>query len=169
MSRTIQLAGLATAALLLWSAASSCDRTMAQVAQPMAFSHAKHHEEEISCTECHIRAEEGQYATTPRIATCMLCHDEPKGESGKDQQVRDFAERGEEIPWVRVNRVEGHVYFSHAVHMVGGAMECADCHGDMTTIDEPVTSSQVDWLTMGACMDCHEQRGATNDCLACHK
>jgi hypothetical protein len=48
-------------------------------------------------------------------------------------------------------------------------MTCQECHGDMTTLDEPVTRSQITGLDMAACMDCHDERGASNDCLICHK
>ena len=141
----------------------------AAIVQPMGFSHAKHFEEDASCLDCHIRSEEGQYATLPSLKACMLCHEEPQGESPEEPKVREYAERDEPIPWVRVNRVEGHVYFSHAPHIVLGGMECAECHGDMTTVDEPVTSSQIEGLTMKKCMDCHEERGVSNDCLLCHQ
>ncbi len=53
--------------------------------------------------------------------------------------------------------------------MVNGGLDCSDCHGDMTTLDDPVSRSQIEWLTMKACMDCHEERQVSNDCLVCHK
>jgi hypothetical protein len=48
-------------------------------------------------------------------------------------------------------------------------MECAACHGNMAAATTPVTTSQVDHLTMSRCMSCHSERSASNDCLACHK
>jgi hypothetical protein len=48
-------------------------------------------------------------------------------------------------------------------------MTCVECHGDMENRTAPVTESQIDGLSMRACMDCHFERGVTNDCLACHK
>ena len=139
------------------------------VVQPMGFSHAAHFAEDTACLDCHIRSEEGRYATLPGLKACLLCHEEPQGEDPEEPRVREFAELGDAIPWVRVNRVEAHVYFSHAPHVVLGEMDCADCHGDMTTVEQPLTSSQIEGLTMGACMDCHEDRNVSNDCLLCHQ
>ena len=147
----------------------TCDSHAATVDQPLAFSHAVHHEQDTACVDCHIRAEEGPWATIPGVETCMLCHDEAQGEHPDEPRIREYAESGEAIPWVQVNRVVGHVYFSHAPHVVQGGMECADCHGDMTTLEEPVTRSQIEWMTMDACMDCHEEQQVSNDCLLCHK
>lgn len=137
--------------------------------QPIAFDHARHHAEDLGCLDCHKTAETGPYASLPRIASCLLCHQEPKGESAEEARVREYAERKEEIPWVQVNRMPGHVYFSHAVHVKLAKMDCAECHGDMSVAKEPVTVSQVEHLTMRSCMECHSEKGASNDCLACHK
>jgi len=163
------LGGLALALGALALGLQACSPGLAQVVQPMTFSHATHHEEELACVDCHIRSEEGPYATIPKVKACLLCHEEAQGEHPDEGLIREYAERDEPIPWVQVNHVVGHVYFSHAPHVVTGEMECAECHGDMTTVDEPVTESQVDWLTMEACMDCHFERQVSNDCLLCHK
>jgi hypothetical protein len=103
------------------------------------------------------------------MATCRLCHEEAKGDSADEKKVREYLEKQEEIPWVQVNRMPGHVYFSHAMHVKIGKMECSACHGDMAHATEPVTVSQVEKLGMRTCMQCHTERGASNDCLACHK
>jgi hypothetical protein len=135
----------------------------------MAFSHSLHHEQDTTCLDCHLQAETGVYATLPSVKTCMLCHEEPQGDSPEEPKIREYAESGEPIPWVQVNRVEGHVYFSHAAHVSLGKMDCKECHGDMETLEVPVDRSQILGLTMDACMQCHEQREASNDCLICHK
>lgn len=162
---------LAPLAILLAPIAlvGGCGASGPRIEQPLNFSHAVHDEQDTACLDCHLSAEEGVYATIPGIKTCLLCHEEPQGESEHEPMVREYAEQGEPIPWVQVNHVEGHVYFSHAPHMVLAEMECADCHGEMTSLEEPPGYSQVSWLTMKACMDCHEERGASNDCLLCHK
>jgi hypothetical protein len=139
------------------------------LAQPIAFDHARHAEEELACLDCHKLAETSAHASLPLLATCMLCHAEAKGADPDEPKVRAFAGRGEQIPWVQVNRLPGHVYFSHAMHVKLGHMECADCHGNMAAAKLPVTTSQVDHLTMSKCMSCHRERAASNDCLACHK
>ena len=135
----------------------------------MGFSHAVHHEQDTACVDCHVGSEEGPYATIPGLKTCLLCHEEAQGEEPDEALIREYAERDEPIPWLQANHVVGHVYFSHAPHVVAGEMDCAECHGDMTTLDEPVRQSQIEGLTMGACMGCHEERQVSNDCLLCHK
>ncbi len=139
------------------------------IVQPIAFNHARHVQEELGCLDCHKTADTSPHAGTPRIVTCMLCHAEAKGVHPDEAKIRAFAERGEQIPWVQVNRMPGHVYFSHAMHVKIGAMECSACHGDMAAATEPVAISQVENMTMSRCMSCHSERGASNDCLACHK
>lgn len=138
-------------------------------AQPVAFDHALHAEQDLACLDCHATAESRPRASFPKLATCLLCHAEAQGEHPDEPRLRAFSERGAEIPWVQVNRSVGHVYFSHAMHVKLGKMECAECHGDMSAQHEPVTRSQVAHLSMSACMRCHAERGASNDCLVCHK
>ena len=138
-------------------------------AQPLAFNHALHAEQDLGCLDCHTEADKGAYATLPRVKACLLCHAEPQGEHPDEPKVRAFAEDPGAIPWVQVNRVAGHVYFSHEAHVRWGGMDCAECHGDVRRSTAPPTESQVDDLTMERCMECHSQRGASNDCLTCHK
>ena len=139
------------------------------IEQPIAFNHARHAEEGLGCLDCHAAAAEGEYATLPLLSTCQLCHAEALGESPEEAKLLEFVERGEEIPWRLVNRVEGHVYFHHAAHVTLGKMECSECHGDMTQASVPPPASQIADLSMRRCMECHSERYVTNDCIACHK
>ena len=45
------------------------------------------------------------------------------------------------------------------------ARSCAACHGDVSGMDIAV---QVESLSMGWCVDCHDSRDASRDCLVCH-
>jgi menaquinone reductase, multiheme cytochrome c subunit len=139
------------------------------VVQPIAFDHALHTQQDLACLDCHKTAETGPYAGTPKLATCLLCHAEAQGEHPDEARIREHAERGEEIAWVQVNRMAGHVYFSHAMHVKVGAMDCAECHGDMSSATTPPARSQIEHLSMSRCIECHAERGASNDCLTCHK
>lgn len=139
------------------------------IVQPIMFNHALHAEEDMACLDCHARADKGPYATYPPVATCLLCHGEAQGEHPDEPKIREFAESLGAIPWKRINRMDGHVYFSHEAHVRFAEMECATCHGDVASLAEPAGQSQVEHLTMERCMSCHEVEGVTNDCLACHK
>jgi hypothetical protein len=141
----------------------------AAAGQPIAFDHARHAQESLSCDDCHAKADEGPYATFPSLKQCLLCHKEKQGDHPDEPKLREYAEQGQEIPWVTVNRLVGHVYFSHVAHVRFGAMECVECHGDMSQAKEPPQRSQIEGLSMARCMQCHEQRGASLDCIACHK
>ncbi len=166
MTRRIGTIGAAALAVVLGLAFKSREPV---VRQPIAFDHALHKDQNLSCSDCHARAETTPYAGLPAIKQCLLCHKEPQGQHPDEARIREYADKGEEIPWIQVNRLAGHVYFSHAVHVKLGGMQCADCHGDMSAQKEPVVASQIDHLTMSRCMQCHAERRASNDCLACHK
>jgi hypothetical protein len=84
------------------------------VKQPMAISHKRHMEADMKCLTCHPGAEDQALAQFPTVADCMDCHGKARGNHPDEPKVRAFAERGQEIPWVRVDRLPGHVYFSHA-------------------------------------------------------
>lgn len=138
-------------------------------AQPLAFSHKRHTAEGLTCANCHKGAEKGSHATLPAGKFCLKCHAEANGTSPEEPKVREYTRGGKDIPWVQVNRLPGHVYFSHAAHVTYARMDCAECHGDMKERETPVTASQVGHLDMDRCMECHREKGVSNDCLRCHK
>jgi len=141
----------------------------APASQPLPFNHKKHIDKNIECIFCHEKAAKGSMATLPDISVCMSCHSNPQGTSPVEQQVRDVAAAGQEFPWVQVNRLPGHVYFSHRAHVKWGQLDCSTCHGNMKDQVEPVTESQIGGLTMTKCISCHKERSARTDCLTCHK
>lgn len=139
------------------------------VVQPLAFNHKRHIEEDIACKDCHKRVEDSPHATFPKIRQCLLCHEEAKGTHPDEPKIREYAKEGREIPWIRVNRLPGHVYFSHEAHVRYAKLDCRECHGDMKQRTEPVTVSQIRHLDMDTCMRCHTENNVSNDCLRCHK
>ncbi len=141
----------------------------APVTQPIAFDHKRHVQEELVCADCHAGVEKGKHATFPSIRQCLLCHSEPQGTHPDEPKIRAYAEKKQEIPWIQVNRLPGHVHFSHVAHVGFAKMDCRECHGDMKEATEPVASSQIGHLDMDACVDCHKEKGVSADCLRCHK
>lgn len=135
----------------------------------MAFNHKRHIAEDLACADCHAGSSQGHRSGFPSVKQCMLCHKEAKGKHPDEPRVREYAKDGRQIPWVQVNRMVGHVYFSHVAHVVWAKMDCADCHGDMKKMEQVVTRPQVSHLDMRACMDCHREQGASLECVACHK
>jgi hypothetical protein len=70
---------------------------------------------------------------------------------------------------VRLDRLPRFVHFSHEVHVVAGALNCEDCHGDVghMTVTQPISR-----LEMGWCLDCHGKQPNADqlkDCVVCHQ
>lgn len=82
------------------------------------------------------------------------------------QKVIAYANKGVEIPWVRVYKFspEAHVKFRHAPHYQAG-IACSRCHGDMT---KATVAERAVTFNMGTCLTCHRQMHASEDCVACH-
>ena len=140
----------------------------APLVQPIAFNHQLHVEEMgAECVDCHQHVLTGARATIPNIAVCADCHEEAQTESADEAKLVEYIQAGEPIPWVKVYTVPDHVYFSHRRHAAIAAIECESCHGPVGQRTEPVVRAAVD-MTMDHCMDCHEESGASNDCIWCH-
>ncbi|MBI4909231.1 MAG: cytochrome c3 family protein [Acidobacteria bacterium] len=114
------------------------------------FSHRKHAPLKLKCTFCHTGAEKQERALFPTVAQCKTCHP-------------TMLER--RIPSARVYKVKDFVMFSHARHIAAKA-ECRDCHGDVFGMERVVPARAT---TMIACVDCHKERHATQQCNACHE
>jgi len=134
--------------------------------QPIAFPHNSHVKLGLDCLDCHIGADTRAAAGLPSVRKCMLCHAKLAKEKPEVQKVIAYANKGIEIPWVRVYDFpsEAHVKFRHAPHYQAG-ISCSTCHGDLTK--ETVAEHTVTH-TMGSCLTCHRQKHASEDCAACH-
>lgn len=165
--RTIVL--FAAGAALAAGAGLAYTRLAAAVRQPIAFNHQLHVEEVgADCTDCHRYATTGVRATIPNIEVCVDCHEEAQTESPEEARVVEHVQAGRPIPWLQVNWVPDHVYFSHRRHTAIAGLECETCHGPMRDRRLPVGRPAVR-LTMDYCMRCHQTEGASNDCLNCHR
>ena len=138
--------------------------------QPIVYSHKVHVEAGIQCLFCHPSALQSPIAGIPSVQKCMGCHNVIKSDNPEIQQVASFFERGEPIPWARVNVQPDFVYFNHQPHL-GAGLNCETCHGDIGQMD---VTRQFVKMDMGWCLDCHLNQsegkvGRLADCLACHK
>lgn len=155
----------ATVAILLTRA-----RLLAAPEQPVAYSHKTHVESGIQCLYCHAQAARSSVAGVPSVERCMGCHEVIAAEDEAVQRVAQYWDRGQPIPWARVNRQPDFVYFSHRPHL-GHGVSCESCHGDVGSMEEtrPVLSMDMGW-----CLECHlaqepEDVKRLVDCIACHK
>ncbi len=142
----------------------------APVDQPVAFSHRDHVQNGIQCLYCHTEATRSHIAGIPSVEKCMGCHAVIAAESEAVQELAGYWERGETIPWQRINDQPDFVYFSHQPHISAG-MNCETCHGNVGDMDQAEATVRMD---MGWCLDCHKHQEPERvayllDCLACHK
>ena len=163
--------------VLLVVGAVACERMdwKAQIAQepspvqPIAFMHDVHvGTDSIPCAYCHYSANVSEEAGIPPVGTCMGCHRFVQGTTDafktEIQKLMGFAADSTPVPWVRVHSVPSFVQFSHRPH-IRGNVACSECHGD---VGQMVQVTRVAPLTMGWCVKCHRDRGAPDDCAACH-
>jgi hypothetical protein len=134
--------------------------------QPIAYTHKVHLANGMQCTDCHVGVDQGPDARIPSVNFCMTCHQVIATDKPEIKKLAAYRARGEDIPWQRVYGFEpsAHVKFNHAPHFRAG-VDCKECHGDMTT--QTVAERKVDH-TMGFCVTCHRQKGASVDCVTCH-
>lgn len=145
-------------------------RLLASPDQPIAYSHEAHVDAGIQCLYCHAQATRSMVAGIPSVERCIGCHQVISAEEETVKQLVAYWERGEAIPWARVNRQPDFVYFSHQPHL-GAGVNCETCHGDVGSMEEarPVMSMDMGW-----CLDCHLDQDPEHvtrlaDCITCHK
>lgn len=134
-------------------------------AQPIDFSHRRHVTEMgIECQMCHVYARRGPVAGIPSVEKCAGCHRQVLSDTPEVQKLLKYWENEQPIPWIRVHNLPDYVRFSHKHHVLGG-VDCAECHG---AVDQMEIAMQVETLSMGWCVTCHDERSAEKDCLTCH-
>ena|SRR5258706_119703 len=134
--------------------------------QPIPYSHKVHLAQGLKCVMCHETVETDDHATLPPTATCMGCHSNVKTDSPHIQKLKDFDDKNENVPWRRVYRLPGFVYFSHMQHVTDAKVSCEVCHGNVAQMD---VMQKVKDISMAACIDCHKSRSARVNCDTCHE
>jgi hypothetical protein len=123
------------------------------------------------CIGCHRGAWNGSRATIPSTTVCVTCHADSTVDTFTDataeQELRADLARTEDVPWVQINTVPDHVYFSHPAHVRFNKMTCTTCHADVRKLVAPPTTASV--FAMPDCLKCHAEHQASNACLTCHK
>jgi hypothetical protein len=135
--------------------------------QPLEFPHNIHAGKQIACTEyCHEAVSTGPQAGLPSVRTCMVCHNTIATDRPRIKTLTAMRERGEDFVWQRVYGypAQAHVRFNHAPH-IRAEVSCTNCHGP---IHEGTVATRNVNLSMGFCVNCHNERKAPVDCLTCH-
>lgn len=127
--------------------------------QPIKFSHQIHAtENKIDCRYCHTSVDQSKSAGIPPVSLCLNCHSIVRegSNSGKFEinKIHAAVENNIPIEWIRIHQLPDHVFFSHAQHVNVGKRDCAECHGK---VEEMHILRQVEDLSMGWCLDCHDK------------
>jgi mono/diheme cytochrome c family protein len=137
-------------------------------AQPIEFSHVVHAGSyRIECQYCHADARRSIYAGLPSVERCMGCHKIVAAQGNPEiQKLQEHWNQKQSVPWVRIHKVPGYVYFPHKRH-IAAKLDCQECHGPVERMQRV---AQVSPLSMGWCIECHSrsQPGAPLDCVVCH-
>jgi hypothetical protein len=139
----------------------------------------------IPCLYCHTMPYKGRHSTLPSTAVCMNCHATVGLNKEWVLKMKEYWDRGEPIPWVKVHDLPDFVYFDHSAHLnardaqghpklpltdeAGQPMvACQNCHGKVQEMD--IVSVQQNF-NMQWCLDCHRQpeMQAPTDCITCHR
>jgi len=135
------------------------------VKQPTAFSHKLHAKSGLQCISCHTTSESKDQAGIPNAKDCLACHRKFETDSATLQILVEYEKARREIPWMRIYRLPGFVFFSHQAHMKAKA-SCAACHGEVQDRDLLWQEKEI---SMAACLSCHKERNASIDCNLCHE
>jgi hypothetical protein len=139
-------------------------------AQPIAFSHKLHAgDNQVPCLYCHYAATQSRHAGIPPASVCMNCHSLLTKETVELEKLREAVQQRRAIHWVKVHNLPDFVYFNHSQH-VRASVACQTCHG---AVERMTQVRQEMPLTMGWCLECHEQRHVAEtktgtDCARCH-
>jgi len=139
----------------------------------------------IPCVYCHTMPYKGRHSTLPSTAVCMNCHSTVGLNKEWVLKMKEYWDRGEPIPWVKVHDLPDFVYFDHSVHLnardahgnlklpaqdaQGQPMpQCQTCHGKVQEMD--IVSVQHPF-NMQWCLNCHRKPEikASTDCITCHR
>jgi hypothetical protein len=140
--------------------------------QPLPFNHAVHLEDAgLECLNCHTDAGVAVHAGLPGAEICLDCHDlddEEELQHPEKALLMPYVDGEQNIPWERVAITKPDVFFSHRRHVTAGGIDCLHCHPDQPALTAP-PKTVAEVMTMDDCLDCHEEREVSNDCLACHR
>ncbi|MHC4341238.1 MAG: cytochrome c3 family protein [Planctomycetota bacterium] len=163
---------LPAAALVLWMAvptigcaAKSPDQPAGNAEPPKpSMNHALHLERDLQCIDCHDVEETGT-PSLPMSETCFECHEDLAQEGERVQAYfKEIQQPDGSYQFGKLSYEKGIIssHKGHAEKQVG----CADCHGEPS---EKAFVRPPLFELKARCMDCHSQKGASNECATCHE
>lgn len=141
----------------------------AAVSQPVAFNHRSHTVGlQLGCEFCHQYVLTGAHAGLPAPQVCGYCHTVPRGESAEAARLTQLLSDGTSFRFNKLFQLAGHVNYTHRRHVGVAELECVNCHGAIADTETPPVRPLIR-IDMNFCIGCHEDRGQTVDCVACHR
>ena len=165
--------------------------------QPISFNHAVHMDLVYDgCASCHYFRDDGSFSGLPDNSSCIDCHQVAMGVSEDEEKyVTEYVDQNREVPWLSHPRQPDCVFFSHAAHVKGAGMDCAECHGDVSKRTESrvyqenrlsgysrdiwgysisrlgkPAKGEPQTMKMNDCARCHQaEMGHKGACFQCHK
>lgn len=131
----------------------------------VSFSHKKHSEAGVECTDCHEGAMREMTAGMPKAEFCFECH------SALDEKLtlEKLKEWYSLEKWKRIHRQERRGYldlkFSHETHKEK-EIPCSECHGKVESTER---ITQANRPIQAKCLECHQQWKGTAKCSSCHE
>jgi mono/diheme cytochrome c family protein len=129
------------------------------------------------CMNCHAQIHESQKGTgKEEIAKLHAAAGYDAGKMAYNKDKNGNVITGDPIVWNKAHNLPDHVFFSHKQHVNVGGVDCMQCHGDVKTYTlgrvstlEEINALAADnpdkvipltkpLLTMGWCIECHEQK-----------
>jgi len=160
---------IAAVALVVGAGALWAVRRPATVEQPIAFPHAVHVKKvELECASCHPGATTSFHSQLPTLELCLECHEEKLSDNPEEAKIRQLAKENPQPEFRKLFVFPNHVFYSHRRHVVVAKIPCERCHGAIAETSTPPRRPLVH-ITMQYCLDCHRKRGASQDCIECHR
>ncbi len=159
--------------------------------QPIAFSHKLHADQnQIPCQYCHLYARRSFSSGVPPVSVCVGCHGTNanpviKPESKEVNTMRDYWDKKEPIPWVKIHDIPDFVRFPHKAHINAPSSRFIDsagqsCSGENDRSldckvhlfkqggDERCTACHGDLKAMDVVQKVDKDFGMMGWCLECH-
>lgn len=156
------------AALLSWLAVSACLSITSQATRTEpSFPHRVHVvDNQLACTFCHGTAVAGERPGMPPPELCATCHDKFDDDKPASRRITAFFDEHSRYRTVAESGLTEDVMFSHRHHVNDANIDCTVCHGDVA---EQTSVPLQPLATKAMCMNCHQDRGMTNECSECHR
>jgi hypothetical protein len=132
----------------------------------IAFDHRFHLGRGPTCADCHEAPEANGKMAMPKPEFCIDCHTDIDAKKPMERTVAAFLDADGKTPrWSNVTAQSPDIVFNHKTHL-DKKLECAECHKAM---EENSKVGPGLFVTMDACVKCHEAKKAKTDCATCHK